>query len=64
VELPVRKGDKLSVNGTEKTITSVAVLKAAAGVAGQSRQFNADGDVCELLKLSDKTQAVVKFVQP
>jgi streptogramin lyase len=64
VELLVRKGDKLSVNGTEKTITSVAVLKAAAGVAGQSRQFNADGDVCGLLKFSDKTQAVVKFVQP
>lgn len=64
VELLLRKGDKPTIDGVKRTVTAINIFKAAPGVSGQSRHFDADGNVACQVRCSDGTQAVLTFSQP
>jgi hypothetical protein len=60
----LRKGDKLTVNGKSRAVTSFKVFLGALGVTGQSRSFDASGAVACQVTFSDATQAVLVLRQP
>ena len=64
IELLLRKGDPVKIGGQTRTVTTVTVFKAALGVAGQSRHFDAAGNVACLVKCSDGTLAVFSYRRP
>ncbi|HEX5011333.1 MAG TPA: choice-of-anchor tandem repeat NxxGxxAF-containing protein, partial [Planctomycetota bacterium] len=62
IELLLRTGDTLDVDGATKTVASFKVFEAAAGVTGQSRAFDHAGSVVLLAKCTDGTKAIVRCV--
>ncbi len=64
LELLIRKGDKVKINGQTKTATSFTIFKAVTGVTGQSRQFDTSGNVVCQVSCSDGTKAIFSFRRP
>lgn len=64
IDLLIRKGDKLRINGQMRTVTAFTIFKAIAGVTGQSRQFDAAGSVACQVACSDGTKAILTFRRP
>lgn len=65
VQLIVRKGDTIPVNGGSRKITTLAFLPAAAPVAGQTRNFaQATGNLTYRASFSDGNTAILKVVFP
>ena len=65
LQLIVRTGDILPVNGVNKTVTALTFLPTAAVTEGQSRNFSPqNGDLAYLATFSDKTTAIFNVVFP
>jgi hypothetical protein len=64
VELLLRKGDQLEIDGQARTVASFSVFTAALGITGQSRHFNDRGDAACLVECTDGTQAIMRFRRP
>ena len=63
LQLIVRTGDILPVNGVNKTVTALAFLPTSSVTDGQSRGFaQEDGDLVYLATFSDKTTAIFNVV--
>ncbi len=65
LQLIVRTGDILDVNGVNKTVTGLSFLPAMSVVNGQSRSFaQGNGDLVYLATFSDKSTAIFNVVFP
>ena len=65
LQLIVRTGDVLPVNGVNKTITSVSLLPSLPQLANQSRSFAPqNGDLVYLATFSDGSTAIYNVVFP
>jgi hypothetical protein len=64
VELLLRKRDKLEIDDVMRTVTSFSILKAVPGVSGQSRNFDAAGNVTCQIACADGMKAVLQFIRP
>lgn len=64
LQLVLRKGDKIDVNGTKKTITALKIFLALPFVTGQERNYAANGDLAFLATFSDATHAIVQVRFP
>ncbi len=63
LQLIVRTGDILPVNGVNKTVTALTFLPTSTVTDGQSRGFaQEDGDLVYLATFSDKTTAIFNVV--
>jgi hypothetical protein len=63
-DLLLRKGDKITVGGKSRTVTSFKVFTPALGVTGQSRNFDEAGTITVYAKFSDLSQAVLAVRRP
>ena len=64
LQLILRAGDSLLVNGAAKTIASVSIFNASSATGGQTRSFNRAGDLVFKLLFTDGTQSVQSVVFP
>ena len=64
LNLVVRKGDAVAVDGNLKFLSSLSLFTSSPGTAGQSRSFNRSGGLVYLATFTDKTQAIQKVVLP
>jgi hypothetical protein len=64
LHLVARKGDVLVINGSPKVVASISIFGSTQGTAGQTRSFNAMGDLIYKVTFTDKTQALRKVVFP
>ena len=58
----VRKGERVTVGATQKTITSFSALASPAADGGQARSFNGSGTVLCTVAFSDGTQGVMRIL--
>jgi len=65
LQLIVRTGDILPVNGVNKTVTALTFLPTSTVTDGQSRNFaQRNGDLAYIATFSDKTTAIFNVVFP
>ncbi len=64
VELLLRKGDSVQVNGQPKKVSAITIFKAPSMLSGQSRHFDDDGTVCALTRFTDGSSAILLIAQP
>jgi hypothetical protein len=64
LQLVLRKGDKLTVNGTQRTVLGMKIFTGLPFVAGQGRSYSADGDLAVLVTFMDGTHALYRATFP
>jgi hypothetical protein len=64
LELLLRTGDDVTIDGVEHAVKSLQVFNSATGVAGQSRSIDEAGSVVVLLKCSGGQRAIARCVPP
>ena len=65
VQLIVRTGDMLNVNGTLKTVTALTFLSGSAYDSAQTRSFSQpDGEIIYLASFSDGTSGICSVIFP
>jgi hypothetical protein len=64
LELILRKGDKVNINNQLRVVTGFTVLNSVVGVAGQSRHFDANGDIVLSVVCLDGMRAILTFQRP
>lgn len=64
VQLGLREGQTIDVNGTPKTIETFATLVSVAGSPAQIRSHNANREVVARVIFTDGSQAIVKVTAP
>jgi sugar lactone lactonase YvrE len=64
LQLVVRKGDKIEVQGTKKTVTGLKLFLALPFVAGKERNYAENGDLAFLATFSDRTNAIMRVTFP
>jgi hypothetical protein len=60
----IRTGEALSVNGTPKIISAITIFNAPSASTGQSRHFNAPGDLLYKVGFTDGTTSIVQSALP
>jgi hypothetical protein len=63
-QLVVRKGDKLDVDGTKKTVTTISAFGTTLLVGSEGRHYTPTGEVAFMLKFSDVTSALYRVTLP
>ena len=56
----IRKGDRLTVSGTTKTVSVLTIFNAPVNATGQARHFNNAGDLLFKVSFTDGSSAIVK----
>ncbi|MHA3775381.1 DUF7453 family protein [Verrucomicrobiota bacterium sgz303538] len=64
LQLLLRTGQTLNVNGSTRTVKSFAALTAAAGSLGAANGFDDDQQVTALVTFTDNTQALIDIAVP
>jgi hypothetical protein len=64
IDLLVRKGDTLEVDGANRKVSSIQAFKTPVYCGSQGRNVASDGRVTLLLKFSDGNQAIFSVTQP
>jgi hypothetical protein len=64
IDLLVRKGDTLEVDGANHKVSSILVFKSSAYCGAQARNVSLQGAVTLLLKFGDGYQAIFGVTQP
>jgi hypothetical protein len=64
IDLLVRKGDTLEVDGANRKVSSIVAFKTSAFCGSQGRNVSHDGAVTLLLKFGDGYQAIFSVTQP
>jgi len=64
LQLLLRSGDPLSVNGVERTIASFVALAPAAGSLGAAKGFDDNQSVMVIASFTDRTEALVSLTVP
>jgi hypothetical protein len=64
MDLLVRKGDTLKVDGANRKVSSIVVFKTSLYCGAQGRNVSPNGGVALLLKFTDGYQAVCRVTQP
>ena len=64
VHLVLRTGNKLSINGVDRTVSLINTLGAAKNSPGQGRYVDRNGSICTLLTFTDHSTALVLFGLP
>lgn len=62
IELMLRTGDRITVDGVEHTVARMWLLEDAKGVAGQSSGFDNAGSLAVLVKFKDGLRAVLRCI--
>jgi hypothetical protein len=62
--LLLRKGDKIAINGPQRTLSLITIYRSLLPLAGQSRHFDKDGSICALVRCTDGTRAIVAVTPP
>ncbi len=60
----IRTGDALTVNGSVKTVSALAIFNAPPASTGQTRHFNNPGDLIYKATFTDSTSGFVESVFP
>jgi hypothetical protein len=64
MDLLVRKGDTLKVDGGNRKVSSLVVFKTSLYCGAQGRNVSSDGGIALLLKFTDGYQAIYRVTQP
>jgi sugar lactone lactonase YvrE len=64
LDLLVRKGDTLKVDGANRKVSSIVVFKTLLYCGAQGRNVSPNGGVALLLKFTDGYQAICRVTQP
>lgn len=64
VNLLLRKGDKIAINGPQRTLGLITIYRSLATLTGQSRHFSDDGSICALVRCTDGTRAILSVTPP
>jgi hypothetical protein len=64
LDLLVRKGDTLKVDGANRKVSSIVVFKTSLYCGAQGRNVSSGGGVALLLKFTDGYQAIYRVTQP
>jgi hypothetical protein len=64
LDLLVRKGDTLKVDGANRKVSSIIVFKTSLYCGAQGRNVSPNGSVALLLKFTDGYQAIYRVTQP
>jgi len=64
INLVARTGDAVVIDGKTKFIKSLSIFATSAATVGQTRSFNASGDLIYKVAFTDNTQAIIQIVFP